>query len=386
MPKTRKLTAINEHSADGNNQLTRHVEGMQSVYAWSPEQAPCPPSPAGSDLGERSPTKLEETTQNAKTPESAVSRYQTINGSHALVFFVALSPSGRALALRLRRDAQVIDAKEIITLDEGVPSCLQRLLWRGCALEPDHASLHALGVRSGDTLIIGYRIPRSPPAIEKAMVDSASNPEAMASSKSEHKDGVDEEKVVNGNLTLSEKRPVGAAGAETVETGGGAAAANMTSRYAADVDGGGDYHGVERGREGDALPGNDAGERENTSRGATRRGWPFSKTRGRGVTRFCYRGQSGSGPPPSSAPISPSPSVPGNPRRVIPACAVVPGASGTSTSSGRIEVPEPNGALGRSRSMPSGGRVKALGWARWKQDHRVSAPASASSRGAWGSG
>ncbi|CAM9458051.1 unnamed protein product, partial [Sphacelaria rigidula] len=75
----------------------------------------------------------------------------------------ALSPSGRALTLTLRQDAQVADAKELIAFDEGVPPYLQRLLWRGSALEPDTANLHALGIRSGDTLILGYRIPPSIP-------------------------------------------------------------------------------------------------------------------------------------------------------------------------------------------------------------------------------
>lgn len=370
MPRSRKFFPISEHSAGGNNQLTRHMEKIKTVGGWSPEQSPCPPSPSGSDIFERSPVKMEETPTEAKVPESMVSPCQTTNASRALVFF-ALSPSGRALVLRLRRDARIVDAKKIITLDEGVPSCLQRLLWRGHALEPDHASLYALGVRSGDTLILGYRIPQSPSTIITPMDNSMSNLEKIALSKSEHKDGVGEERVVNGELALSEKYPMGTSAAETVETGGGAAVANVVNRYAVDVDEDGDYHG--------ALPASGSGERENTPREVTRRGWPFSKTRGRGVTRLCYREYSGSGLVLSPAGISPSPSVPAN-RRVIPACAVVPGASSASTSSGRTAVPEPNGASGRSRSMPSDGRVKASGWARWKQGCRLPAPASTSPR------
>ncbi|CAN0535017.1 unnamed protein product, partial [Scytosiphon promiscuus] len=63
-----------------------------------------------------------------------------------------LSPSGRALALRVSGEGTVLHAKEQVATCEGVPPCQQRLLWRGVPLEPDHASLYKFGIRSGDTL------------------------------------------------------------------------------------------------------------------------------------------------------------------------------------------------------------------------------------------
>ncbi len=88
-------------------------------------------------------------------------------GAYSMVMF-ALSPSGRALTLAMRAGATVLDAKRQVAGLEGVPPCRQRLLWRGTRMEPDGALLHALGVRSGDTLIVGYR------------VVSRKRPEAMA--------------------------------------------------------------------------------------------------------------------------------------------------------------------------------------------------------------
>lgn len=54
----------------------------------------------------------------------------------------------------------MLHAKEQVAACEGVPPCQQRLLWRGVPLEPDHASLYKLGIRSGDTLVVGYRFPQ----------------------------------------------------------------------------------------------------------------------------------------------------------------------------------------------------------------------------------
>ena len=70
----------------------------------------------------------------------------------------ALSPSGRVFTLAMRRGATVLDAKAQIEGFEGVSPYRQRLLWRGVSMEPDSAPLHALGVRSGDTLIVGYKL------------------------------------------------------------------------------------------------------------------------------------------------------------------------------------------------------------------------------------
>lgn len=100
------------------------------------------------------------------------------------VEFFALSPSGRALTLSVPQDGSVLDAKEQVEIHEGVPPYHQRLLWRGIPLEPDHASLHELGVRGGDTLILGYRIPRSPPDSSTPVVQRGNNtrffPESQA--------------------------------------------------------------------------------------------------------------------------------------------------------------------------------------------------------------
>lgn len=82
-------------------------------------------------------------------------------GSCAVVIFT-LIPSGRALTLTVSQDAVVLDAKGEITFNEGVPTYQQRLLWRGASLEPDHASICELGIRSGDTPVVGYRVPRRP--------------------------------------------------------------------------------------------------------------------------------------------------------------------------------------------------------------------------------
>ena len=84
------------------------------------------------------------------------------NGKWPVEFF-ALSPSGRAITLALPEGASVRDAKGQVENHEGVPPCYQRLLWRGNPLEPDNASLHGLGVRGGDTLILGYRTARPLP-------------------------------------------------------------------------------------------------------------------------------------------------------------------------------------------------------------------------------
>lgn len=57
----------------------------------------------------------------------------------------------------------MLHAKEQVSGCEGFPPCQQRLLWRGVPLEPDHASLYKSGIRSGDTLVVGYRFP--PPTL-----------------------------------------------------------------------------------------------------------------------------------------------------------------------------------------------------------------------------
>ena len=58
----------------------------------------------------------------------------------------------------------MLHAKEQVTTLEGVPTCQQRLLWRGKPLEPDHVCLCKFGIRSGDTLVVGYRFHR--PAVD----------------------------------------------------------------------------------------------------------------------------------------------------------------------------------------------------------------------------
>ncbi|CAM9118604.1 unnamed protein product [Ectocarpus fasciculatus] len=96
-------------------------------------------------------------------------------GPYATVMF-ALSPSGRALTLTMAPTATVLDAKTQVAAFEGVSPCRQRLLWRGILMEPDDALLRRLGARSGDTLIVGYRVgPRAPPEVMRPVVELEGN-------------------------------------------------------------------------------------------------------------------------------------------------------------------------------------------------------------------
>lgn len=96
-------------------------------------------------------------------------------GPYATVMF-ALSPSGRALTLTMAPTASVLDAKTQVAALEGVSPCRQRLLWRGILMEPDGALLRRLGARSGDTLIVGYRVgPRAPPEVMRPVVELEGN-------------------------------------------------------------------------------------------------------------------------------------------------------------------------------------------------------------------
>ncbi|CAM9620177.1 unnamed protein product, partial [Hapterophycus canaliculatus] len=75
----------------------------------------------------------------------------------ATVLFV-LSPSGTVLTLAMPPAATVLDTKEQVAGFEGISPCRQRILWRGVPMEPDNALLYKVGVRGGDTLIVGYRV------------------------------------------------------------------------------------------------------------------------------------------------------------------------------------------------------------------------------------
>lgn len=383
MSKPRKFFALKDHGPDANNQLTRRSAVVDSVFAWSPNH--CPPSPAGSDICDGPSKYFDEAAATARTPEITLGRRPTIRGSRTVVIF-ALSPSGRALTLTLRQDAQVADAKEHITFDEGVPSHLQRLLWRGSVLEPDNANLHALGVRSGDTLILGYRMPPSIPTIENATKCPSDNQEPTLSSEDAVGDGVYEKKVTTIDLTLNEESPSQKIDTITVETGSsnGTASADVVSTNAA-PEGEAEIHDVVRDCEAGILPENDTRRRKrwHTVRGATRRTWPFSKTKRRGASTVGdqHRSEPGSGPPPSPASISPPRPAHANLRRVAPALAAVPGALGTRTISSRPVASRAIGGVERSSSLPSGGGFKVSGWKRWKHVGRVSTPATVPSRG-----
>lgn len=97
------------------------------------------------------------------------------SGPYSTVMF-ALSPSGRALTLTMAPTATVLDAKTQVAAFEGVSPCRQRLLWRGILMEPDGALLRRLGARSGDTLIVGYRVgPCAPPEVMRPVVELEGN-------------------------------------------------------------------------------------------------------------------------------------------------------------------------------------------------------------------
>ncbi|CAM9928007.1 unnamed protein product, partial [Ectocarpus sp. 13 AM-2016] len=97
------------------------------------------------------------------------------SGPYSTVMF-ALSPSGRALTLTMVPTATVLDAKTQVAAFEGVSPCRQRLLWRGVLMEPDGALLRRLGARSGDTLIVGYRVgPCAPPEVMRPVVELEGN-------------------------------------------------------------------------------------------------------------------------------------------------------------------------------------------------------------------
>lgn len=124
---------------------------------------PPPPPPAG--FAPKSSTHARAGVDSFVATPSSVGRSVTANnptqdyGCRVISLFV-LSPSGRALALRVPGAGTVLHAKKEVSACEGVPPCQQRLLWRGVPLEPGHASLYKFGIRSGDTLVVGYRFPR----------------------------------------------------------------------------------------------------------------------------------------------------------------------------------------------------------------------------------
>eukprot|EP00903_Cladosiphon_okamuranus_P016579 g15293.t1 len=79
-------------------------------------------------------------------------------GTPRPIVVFGLSPSGRVFTLSTRGGATVLEAKGLMAIFEGVSPCRQRLLCRGGNLEPDGAPLHELGVRNGDTLVVGYKL------------------------------------------------------------------------------------------------------------------------------------------------------------------------------------------------------------------------------------
>lgn len=94
-------------------------------------------------------------------------------GAACPIVVFGLSPSGRVFTLSTRGGATVLDAKGQIAILEGVSPCRQRLLWRGINLEPDRAPLHELGIRNGDTLIVGYKL--APPDVTPCAAEQEGN-------------------------------------------------------------------------------------------------------------------------------------------------------------------------------------------------------------------
>ena len=85
----------------------------------------------------------------------------------------------------------MLHAKEQVAACEGVPPCQQRLLWRGVPLEPDHASIYKFGIRSGDTLVVGYRFPRPTPDVPIPVNDAADEDNSGVVAKKRSEDATD---------------------------------------------------------------------------------------------------------------------------------------------------------------------------------------------------
>lgn len=386
---TRRFWNLSQQSMVARNLLAPHASVQAGTSDGNP-QPWCLSSSLGADAAVSTMLNggaLAENVGGARQSPRTVCHRQAHNGACKIVVF-ALSPSGRALTLKVRQDANVSDAKEQIALDEGVPPCLQRLLWRGTALQPDDESLHDLGVRSGDTLILGYRIPRIAPSATHP-TDAATSIDVYTPVQNQVADLRGNEGVVGRDGEAPPRwKPLvsNAAVCDLHSSPAEEDVVNNSSDGKNAPDDGGTTNDVGVG-DGDA--GGDSGVNaahnieESEKIPPARRAWPFSKGRGRGISD--RGGTARAGEEEMSRASLSSPML-ANLRQEGPTSAVqvhdMEGAPRTA-GSGVLSVPLLGGSSNmtgtiRSYSRPSTplGRVKIPGWARWKQARRVSSQGS----------
>lgn len=210
--------SVASHKCYSKDESAQTSPNTPPSHWWGRRSSPPPPQSAfpPTSPGALSPGTIVQI-GNAFVNDIVKRRPKTFRGNAPWpVEFFALSPSGRAFTLSVPQDGSVLDAKEQVEIHEGVPPYHQRLLWRGIPLEPDHASLHELGVRGRDTLILGYRIPRFPPDSSTPVIQLGNSqrfvPESQAGPgcKFSTRDGTSSSIYFTGNTTPGEdERRVG---------------------------------------------------------------------------------------------------------------------------------------------------------------------------------
>lgn len=318
----------------------------------------------------------------------------------------------------------MLHAKEEIAACEGVPPCQQRLLWRGLPLEPDHAPLYKFGIRSGDTLVVGYRFPRptvdvpTPVAVEDAAAGEESNDVLAMIAKGGGEDATDQCEsmcVVSLNLKdgLDRQEYVPESGKAVREHEGTdfiQPADAKPTRGGLDIDGddGSDGSGGSDGSNGlgdsggsgcsggSSVPADTAVQGH--GKGSGRRAWWSKKTRNsRNVHRHERDGVSGGGVggaavAASSAGATHTHSAP--PAPLQPARDASGGTGGgvdgiprdtESTSAAPAYPIDPN-RRGRQPPTPLVVRAHFSGWVRRKHGRRVPAPSASSPDGGNGGG
>lgn len=295
----------------------------------------------------------------------------------------ALSPSGRAFTLAVSQDSTVMDAKKQIAANEGVHPCHQRLVWRGITLAPDHALLNELGVRSGDTLFVGYRVSGTPPESSVQVVDLKNNTNCGVAdiTNQEAANSSEAERVAEGSGRL----PMRSCTATTTtaddrEQNASREDGGVDVVRPADVgarNGGVDFAGC-IGNGDSGMPA-DMGVREHEKTGG-RRAWWSKRARGNGDSNSC---QPDFSPGEALGAAGTSSSGSTNTRRVSPAQGTpvheVAMAGATGSARGLASAGDGAGYVSaaaravRVPLTPSGGRTNFPGWARWKQGRRVPA-------------
>lgn len=181
------------------------------------------------------------------------------------------------------------DAKEQVASFEGVWPCRQRLLLRGISMEPDSALLRTLGVRNGDTLILGYKL-----GLPEVTTHAAEEPEGSFRDVTVVAEAMETQNVVGGDRNDNEISAETAETAETAEVaadgdesstplarGDSAAAAAPADARASndrvDVTGGGG--GGEGGDSAPVLASGGAAGRGNEKTGRRRAWWSRKKSR-----------------------------------------------------------------------------------------------------------